>query len=224
MSEPLTILGRGDSWKSCPFVGEIWACGTVLVTDGMKDKRYDKVFAMDIMHPAHTGLASSYEVAKERNIPFISIYDYATEKYPLEDIFNDFHTQYLMNTVSYMLALAIHQGRNPLSLYGVDQEDGMYSDGKPVVAFWLGVATGRGIKYDIANESMPGFAPCYIQSDVESIGEEWKVREEETIMVYGFGCREHGIFRIMQPVWEVHKANCPVCGIKAKQVYELSLP
>ena len=85
--EQLTIVGRGASWYACPFEGEVWGTATCLGTEGMGDKRFDKVFAFD---DEHYFLMKCLDIAKERAIPVVSTKRYATEKYPLVDIYNDF--------------------------------------------------------------------------------------------------------------------------------------
>lgn len=188
----VTILGTGDSWVSCPFVGEIWACATVLLIDGLKDNRYDKLFAFDPI--SNSGVSGSYGIALERHIPIVSTFSYATEKYPIADVLNDFHASYLANTISYMLALAIHQGRSPISLYGVEQEKGDYAVTKPFTTFWLGVATGRGLEYSVASMNMPNSLPHDILWEASSLrdrpsvlGNEWEVSQhmEEFVMPEG---------------------------------------
>lgn len=150
--EVLTILGRGDSWEACPFEGEIWACSTVLITEGMENRHYDKVFAVDKEDESES-VRKAIKVARERKIPIVSPLGYGDEKYPLYEIYSTFKTNYLRNTASYMLALAIYQNRSPLEIFGIDQT-GDYIRTKPFVTFWLGVATGRGIEYTIHSASL----------------------------------------------------------------------
>lgn len=53
---------------------------------------------------------------------------------------------YFTNTVSYMIAWAIHQGYSEIALYGIDMVVGTeYQFQKACCEFWLGIAHGRGI-------------------------------------------------------------------------------
>lgn len=185
-SKPLTIVGRGVSWYSCPFEGEVWGTATCLVTPGMEDKRYDKVFAFDTVNYE---LANALEVAKERHIPVVSGKDYATELYPLREIWNEFQTGYLRNSISYMLALAILRKYKKLNLYGVDQE-GLYEEGRAYVTFWLGMAFGRGIDFASSNFSLPHYRitttvpvcevkPSIIENNLKLVFPEDKVETEK---------------------------------------------
>lgn len=160
VSRTLTILGRGQSWKDCPFTGDIWAVATCLVTEGLRDKPFTKVFAMDSKNAP--GLEECLRIANERHIPIVSRRNYATEPYPTQEIINEFRTGYCLNTVSYMLALAIYKidvckEYDDFALYGIDQSEDEYLNQKSFVTFWLGIANGRGIYYTSSNSKMPRY-------------------------------------------------------------------
>ncbi len=151
MSE-VTILGKGPSWKKCPFTGEIWAVATVLTTEEMKDRHYDKVFAFD--RDEDPLIAEPIAIAKERGIPLVSTLSFATEPYPIWGVINKLGTQYFQPSVSYMIALAIYKGYTTINLYGVDQTNDN-GRGLPFVAFWIGMALGRGITIQNASHCTP---------------------------------------------------------------------
>lgn len=149
----LILLGRGPSWKECPFDVEVWATSTVLLDPKVEPTLLSKVFAFDDF--TKEGIRKSVGLAKELSIPVVSFHDFATEKYPLAEITSHFNSRYLRNTISYMLALSIYQGYEKLRLYGVDQGPAWdYLSTKPYVTFWLGVALGRGIQYELARSTM----------------------------------------------------------------------
>ncbi|KKM15180.1 hypothetical protein LCGC14_1698710, partial [marine sediment metagenome] len=83
-----------------------------------------------------------------------------TEPYPLTEIQERFDTYYFKNDMSYMIAYALHKGYRDILLWGVDQGGGppelepMYTMGRPYVMFWLGVATGMGVKWALAPDSI----------------------------------------------------------------------
>ena len=141
----LTILGRGSSWKECPFdTQELWASASCLCTPGMSDKNYTRVFAFDDENVPI--LQDAMKIAKDRNIPLVSSLPYATQPYPLMDIVKHFKINFTKNTVSYMMALALYEGYKKFYMYGIDQGPGwLLQSGKPWVTFWLGVATGMGV-------------------------------------------------------------------------------
>jgi len=151
----LTLVGKGDSWESCPFEGEVWGVVTCVLTEGLTDKHYDKLFAFD---PDNDNADPFYrqclKEARRRGIPIVSTFSWADERYPTLQIIEEFKVAYIRTSFTYMLALAIYLNKNPLAIYGFDQTEGEYFRGKPFVTFWLGVAVGRGIKYNIISASI----------------------------------------------------------------------
>jgi len=81
-------------------------------------------------------------------------------KYPYDEV-NDFicdldesGRDYFTNSVSFMIALAIYEGFDEISLYGVDMAVGSeYEKQRPSCEFWVGLAKGRGIKVYIPDNS-----------------------------------------------------------------------
>lgn len=77
----------------------------------------------------------------------------ASIPYPLDTITKQFGT-YLTSTVSYMLALAIHEGVDELAIYGVDMAHGTeYAAQRPSCEFFIGWARGAGIPVYIPRTS-----------------------------------------------------------------------
>lgn len=68
--------------------------------------------------------------------------------FPLEKVLNEFGgMKFYLNTLCYMIALAIIQKPKKIQCYGVDMCDKLeYMTEKGCVEFWLGVAAGRGIE------------------------------------------------------------------------------
>ena len=148
----VTIIGKGPSWKECPFGSqELWGPESCLITEGLKDKKYTKVFGFDNNDITKECLL----IAKERGIPFVSTHPYATELYPLVDIVRRFQVSYLKNSISYMLAYAIYHGYESIRLDGVDQgPQWEFQQSKSYITFWLGVATGLRIEWRMGQGSL----------------------------------------------------------------------
>ncbi len=73
--------------------------------------------------------------------------------YPLETILAKFG-RYFTNSVSYMIALAIHYGAKEIGCWGVDMATGTeYAPQRPSCEFFLGIAAGMGIKITIPDEA-----------------------------------------------------------------------
>lgn len=149
----LTILGRGPSWKECNVkTDNIWGTATCLVVEGLRDFKFDKVFAFD--DPASI-LKASLEIAKERNIPIVSNRPYATEPYPTREIVKFFRSSFLRNTISYMMALAIYLKYDRIYMYGVDCGPGWFhATGKPFITYWMGQADARGVDLRLSPNSL----------------------------------------------------------------------
>ena len=149
----LILLGRGSSAEQCTYDAEVWCASSVLLMPEIKLECISKAFAFDVWSIPE--LRESVEKARAYSIPVISTEEYASEPYPLQQIKEEFNSSYFRPTVSYMLALAIYRGYEKLKLYGIDQgPEWIYLAGKPYVTFWLGVATGRGIEYELSSNCL----------------------------------------------------------------------
>ena len=149
----LILLGRGPSWKQCPYDAEVWAASTVLLDPEARIDRISRVFAFDPL--SVDDIRQSVELAKAHSIPVVSIEDYATEPYPLLEIGKKYQFPYFNNTISYMLGMAIFQGYEKIRLFGVDQgPHWKYIANKPYVMFWMGVAIGQGVEVEISSNCL----------------------------------------------------------------------
>lgn len=150
----ITIIGRGPSWKECPFATqELWAPITCLTVDGLKDKNFTKVFFFD--DKSCPDIARGREVAKERGITVVSLLADSEERYPLRAVIKDCRSSYFLNCASFMLAYAIHLKYNKIFLYGMDQGPSWeLQQGKSHVSFWVGFALGRGIEVTMGRGSL----------------------------------------------------------------------
>ena len=133
----IIILGRGQSGK-CDFkADEVW--GINGVGDKYPDGHFDKMFAFDTFPEWYTDNMRKFA-------PIVSWRDYADIKYPLKSITKYFKSEYFTNTITYMIALAIYQKVERISLYGIDASyGGQYHQDKSGVEYWIGRAIERGI-------------------------------------------------------------------------------
>ena len=152
----LILLGRGPSKGECTFNYETWATATLLLDPEWRDKPYSKLFMVD-WKPENL-VMEVLRIAKERNIPVVSPHSHriaGTESYPVFDVIEHFNANYLRNTASYMLALALYQGYEKLYIYGLDVNgDVDYLVNRSYITFWLGVATGMKVPYKLGGESL----------------------------------------------------------------------
>jgi hypothetical protein len=77
-------------------------------------------------------------------------------KFPYGKLIQEFG-EYFNNTISWLIAFAMHEGFKEIHIYGVDMAtnavDSEYAKQRPSCEFWLGVAVGRGIKIEIPDAS-----------------------------------------------------------------------
>jgi len=149
--------------SGCPFDKETWAAVSVLSHKGWEDKPYSKLFCFDDPQNKQDEMIG-LQRAQERHIPIVgmkinhyypSVKDsFVTEDFPLVELQKKYNTFYFKNDASYMIAYAIHLGYKHLSLWGIDQSGiETYTMARPYVMFWLGVATGAGITWELCPTS-----------------------------------------------------------------------
>ncbi len=140
------ILGKAPSGKVCPFDTEVWGLNDV--PSMYPGKHFDKLFAVDPQSP------SELQVMHESGATIVSIQDFATERFPVEEIRIKFGSTYYMASAAFAVAYAIYYGYEKIRLYGVDHN--VHSDylrGKGSVEYWLGRAQERGIIIETQPES-----------------------------------------------------------------------
>ena len=88
----------------------------------------------------------------------------ASVAYPLEEMIEAYgiprigqeyrKDAYFTNSVSFMLALAIHEGADVIGIYGVDMAVlSEYNEQRPSCEYYIGVAKGRGIEILLPTEA-----------------------------------------------------------------------
>ncbi|KKK64965.1 hypothetical protein LCGC14_2978920, partial [marine sediment metagenome] len=119
---------------------------------------YSKLFIFDRWHnvPEYPDWPDDWEpmqVAKKRGLPVIGVWSFPfiTEAYPLPEVKKRFGSLYFMNSVSYMLALALYEGYKDIQLWGCwgPCDNNNHLVGRRYVSYWLGVATGMGVKWKL---------------------------------------------------------------------------
>lgn len=104
------------------------------------------------------------------------------EAYPLQAVVDDLKAPYLTTTVAYALALAVHQRRPMIALYGCDFT---YPDvhaaeaGRACVEYWLGRAHAFGIPVTIPHSSTLFDAPLH------EVGNMYGYRRDEQDIAAG---------------------------------------
>jgi len=159
--DSIFILGRGNSLLRCPVKkpekAEYWGCNSVY-----KAREIDRLFIMRNLYV--TQFNKDKEILKninEKDFPVYTLGEYREIKnnirYPMEEMIKEYGIAHFLTSISYMLALAISQKPKNLFLLGIDMEFGVkieyLRDEKGCIEYWLGVAVGRGININLAQES-----------------------------------------------------------------------
>ena len=132
-----------------------------------------------------------------------------TVEYPIKEILETFKAEYFMNSFAYMIALAIYEGFERIETYGLDlryftelggemKYKKNWLDETHCVAFWAGVARGRGIEFVTTKRSSvmkpvyPGDPKLYGYEVSKEIAEQRKGILDQRKKV---GKERVGIFR-----------------------------
>ena len=157
----VAILGLASHYKDAPFYEddvEIW------ILNDMYDlvPRYDRLFELhdiNFVKKYFTRTTNTFHIDNLQNIdkPIYMQDKHDTiktsEKYPLEEM-KALYGDYFTNSVSYMLALAIHEGFEEIRLYGVDMSvNEEYGEQRPSCEYFIGLAKGMGISVYISPKS-----------------------------------------------------------------------
>lgn len=138
------ILAKGSSRLSCPYDAEVWGVNDVCETiPSLHHGKIARLFAFDDLD------ANYISNMKATGIPIYSFQDYADSKYPIDEIDKEFgNTGYFINTIAYMIAMAIYEGYEKIRFYGVDMTHWEYLEEMRGVEFWVGIAVGRKVIID----------------------------------------------------------------------------
>lgn len=147
------ILGSGPSRVLCPYDDEVWGVNNAYKQVAQAHGRMDKIFIVhkQVNYPNGDPMFD-WEDMNKSGCEIISLWEIPGLKaipYPYERIFA--FSNYMTDTIAYMIAYAIDQEYEKIRLYGIDmKEGGEYYLEKGGIEFWLGVCKGKGIEVEIA--------------------------------------------------------------------------
>jgi len=159
----IAILGGGPSQYKCPDAledGEIWGINSLGVS--YETIKIDRMF---LLHDVLTEvLIQDHSIIGKLNAMDVPVYTAGPAPifdnnipFPINDVVKEFGVGFFLNTMAYMIALAIMQKPKEIYLYGVDMRpDSGYEwhkQEKGCLEFWVGVAIGRGILVYLQPES-----------------------------------------------------------------------
>lgn len=157
---PVAIVARGGTHSLAPFRDSNWEIW------GMPWCRYPRLDRAFEIHAASffetkadtwfTG--RKWEARFRKDHPGVEVWCDPSRmdafenpvSFPLEEVKRGLAIPYLENSIAYMVALALHEGRTEIGLYGVHLFAGPEAElSLGSVAYLVGVANGRGIKITI---------------------------------------------------------------------------
>lgn len=162
----LIILGTGDSHIHCPYDKEVWGVNGVIKFA----KRLDVLFFFDDLEEVYKD--GQLEEWDKKGTTFVSKKKIEKFKksvaYPLKELTDKWNIHYFINSISYMLLLALDQGIEKIHLYGVDLVAGEREQWERAgIEFLIGFMLARGVQFEIAKGS--NVCPrCYYGYDVKA--------------------------------------------------------
>ena len=159
----VALVGTASTMKAAPFDDkniDIWACSPALPSPDCT--RVDVTFEM---HPyRYYGMPNVTERLLNFDGPVYMQDHYElipnSIPYPYDEVKKEFYLQsmgqniYVTNTITWMILLAIYQGYEDISLFGVHMaHDTEYIYQQPSCSWALGLAQGRGISIWLPKES-----------------------------------------------------------------------
>lgn len=210
----VTILGLGPSVDDyvdvCKRLGnrhrycdETWAInalGDVIKCDlvfHMDDVRIQQIRADA---KPESNIASMLEWLKTSDVPVMTSRGHEDYKnlveFPIEDVINDLTFDYFNSTAAWAVAYAIHIGVKKISLFGCDYTypNAHHAEkGRACLEFWLGVASARGIKIGLSQNTtlmdaiydrqqrLYGYDTRQVHFDFEDSGVKVRFEEIETL-------------------------------------------
>jgi hypothetical protein len=209
MKDNLVIIGSHPRTRG-NFDFDRTDCDVWVFNEAMKDawcKRADAVFQLHqpVIWRSKTNRNDPhhYDWLKSGKTPAIIMLDKyedvpQSEAYPLDEVLALSPRRYFTSSVSYAIALGIYRGYKQIEVFGVEMETNTeYLHQREGVAYWIGVADGKGIELIFHSGTMLR-APLYgFEGDIKLPVEYYKNR----INIIAEPCN------VAQKAYESAKAN-----------------
>jgi hypothetical protein len=157
------FIGRGPSWKKAPFLCpeyEIWGLTDCYGFIPKADKWFDMhLYEISKNHiPREKPDANHLKEMDKLNIPVYMQNCIAEIKqsirYPIERM-TEKYPNWWTNSLCYMFALAIDEGFEEISIYGVDMANpAEFEHEIPAMAKWIGYCVAKGITVNVPKNSI----------------------------------------------------------------------
>lgn len=152
----LYILGGGYGKKFAPYDGERWGVNATCLglpvhkSFHIHDLEHPELYRITGTEDKKADFDPFLSYVKFTNHPVFSMKEYpafpSIKAYPYEEVCDFFHTNFFSNSFCYMMAYALYEGYQDISLYGFNFALAKeYRDEFPGFHYWLGRAEERGI-------------------------------------------------------------------------------
>jgi len=182
-----------------PPNSEVWSINTMYRT-------YPLISRLFIMHDVRTEVMLNdsclFEELNKQDIKVYTSGDYPGLKnnvvYPIAEIVKEFGVAFFLNSVTYMLAMAVYEQPKYIHFFGIDMrpDSGFewHQEEKGAVEFWVGVGIGRGIKFSIPRGS------CILRREMAGYFYGYVPRHDPSGLVYltpGCDRRKHDKYKLV---------------------------
>jgi hypothetical protein len=158
MTRKVAILGRAGTLALAPFEDPEWEMWSLpWSTKPPKAHRLFDIHSKAAWATSHS-VTSKWEGEAERRYPGVPVYCHkdrvnvfrAGVEYPFEDVIAGLPIPYLESSISYQIALALHEGVDEIGLFGVNMAaHSEYDYQRPSATYLIGLAQGRGVTVTI---------------------------------------------------------------------------
>jgi len=115
----------------------------------LHERKFYDAAIRDHKHSAWMGAQKTFPIYMQQPEPDIPM----SVKFPIQTMLANFG-EYFTNSISWEIALAVYEGFEEIHIYGVDMaQDDEYTEQRPSVEYFIGIAKGRGIRVHVPENS-----------------------------------------------------------------------
>lgn len=179
----VAIVGSADTSRDqAPYddlTWEIWTLNDMCQVSPRIDRLFE-IHCSEILERDKVEMAHEISWLKENESVEVWMADPQpwvpmARQFPTEVLVKEFGT-YFTNSVSWMIALALHEGVDELGIWGVDMAHGTeYAAQRPSCEYMIGLARGRGVDVYLPTQSdllkcsqLYGLAPSPVLANIEA--------------------------------------------------------
>lgn len=188
----VAIVGTAPTWREAPIGDPEWEIWSLSRNYLRMEDQWDRWFELHKLEEVAKSWEASDDPASEAaaRATYIEWLAQAAQKrtvyvreprpevpgaevFPADALLARFPRQYFTNTVSWMMALAIHEGADEIGLWGVNMElDSEYGEQRPSCEYYIGLIDGLAAAGEMA-------APCHLPEHSTLLRTAWQYGIED---------------------------------------------